>query len=125
MGLLTGITDAIGLTDTGAAKKSMAESAAVTQAQLDRLSAIDLPDIEKQKLLLENPELIGLLEAGQIEALDGKRYTDKQLYDEYRKARQQEEDSYKYGQGLSTTEGDDPVAQDIATLSQSPLRSGN
>ena len=66
MGLLSGITDAIGLTDSGAADKAMKKASGYTKKQLKRLADVELPDIEKQKILLENPELVGLLEAEQL-----------------------------------------------------------
>ena len=65
-GVVKGVTDAVGLTDSGAAEKAMGKAAGLSKQQIARLDAIDLPDIEKQKILLENPELVGLLEAEQI-----------------------------------------------------------
>jgi len=66
-GLLTGITDAIGLTDSKATEKAYGKADAATQDVLERLDAIDLPDEEKLKVLLESPELVGLLEAEALE----------------------------------------------------------
>ena len=66
-GLISSITDAVGLTDSGAAEDAMKKASGVTKEQMKRLDAIDLPDIEKMKILLENPELVGLLEAEQLE----------------------------------------------------------
>jgi hypothetical protein len=65
---MSGITDAIGLTDSKAAKRAMKQASGLTKAQMDRLDAIDLPDIEKMRIALEAPELIGLLEAEQLGA---------------------------------------------------------
>lgn len=65
-GVVKGVTDAVGLTDSGAAEKAMGKAAGLTKEQMARLNSIDLPDIEKQKILLENPELVGLLEAEQV-----------------------------------------------------------
>lgn len=65
--VVKGVTDAVGLTDSDAVDESMAKAAGYTREQLKRLDAIDLPDIEKQKILLENPELVGLLEAEQLD----------------------------------------------------------
>ena len=67
MGLFSGITDAIGLTDSGAADRAMDKASGLSKAQIERLDAIDLPDEEKMKLLLESPELVGLLEAEDLE----------------------------------------------------------
>jgi len=65
-GAVKGITDAVGLTDSGAAEKSMKNATGLTKEQMRRLEAIDLPDTEKMKIALENPELVGLLEAEQL-----------------------------------------------------------
>jgi hypothetical protein len=65
--LVKGVTDAVGLTDSGAAEASMRRASGLTKETLARLAAIDLPDIEKQKIALENPELVGLLEAESID----------------------------------------------------------
>ena len=64
--VVKGVTDAVGLTDSGAAEKSMRQATGLTREQMARLNAIDLPDIEKMKIALENPELVGLLEAEQL-----------------------------------------------------------
>jgi len=66
-GLLSGITDAIGLTDSGAVDEAMGQAQGLTRKQMERLDAIDLPDIEKMKLALQSPELVGLLEAEGID----------------------------------------------------------
>ncbi len=66
MAILSDITDTLGLTDSGAAKESMEKATGLTKEQLARLDAIDLPDIEKMKLLLESPELVGLLDAEEL-----------------------------------------------------------
>jgi hypothetical protein len=68
MGILTDLTDGIGLTDSGAVDEAMGKAAGYSKEQLERLNDIDIPDIEKQKILLENPELVGLLEAEQLGA---------------------------------------------------------
>jgi hypothetical protein len=44
----------------------MKQATGLTREQMKRLEAIDLPDTEKMKIALENPELIGLLEAEQL-----------------------------------------------------------
>ena len=49
------------------AERSSDKASDLTKAQIARLDAIDLPDIEKQKLLLENPELVGLLDSEQLD----------------------------------------------------------
>lgn len=66
MGLISGITDALGLTDSGAVEDSIKKAEAATKEQLARLNAIDIPDIEKQRILLENPELMGQLDTEQL-----------------------------------------------------------
>ena len=60
------------------ASRSAKDARRANEAMMKRLDAIDLPEEEKQRILLENPELVGLLEAEQIEkskmeeiALDG------------------------------------------------------
>lgn len=57
--LLSGVTDAVGITDTKAADAASAASERYMQDVLRRLEDVDLPDIERQKLMLELPELIG------------------------------------------------------------------
>lgn len=66
MGLLTGITDTLGLTDSGAAERSMDKATGLTKKQMQLLEAIDLPDVEKMRIALEAPELIGQLAAEQL-----------------------------------------------------------
>jgi hypothetical protein len=66
MGLLTDITDAVGLTDTGASEEAFEKATGLTKAQIARLDAIDLPDIEKMRLALEAPELVGQLVAEEV-----------------------------------------------------------
>lgn len=60
------VTDAVGLTDTGAAKGYAEQSAAAMAQVLKRLDAVGLPDTEKMKILLEMPEFAGMLEAEQL-----------------------------------------------------------
>lgn len=64
--MLKKLFDTVGLTDSGAADKSMRQATALTREQMKRLDAIDLPDIEKMRIALQNPELVGLLEAEQL-----------------------------------------------------------
>lgn len=66
MGLFSKVTDTLGITDSGAAEKAMKKAGGAQKAILARLDKIDLPDIEKQRILLENPELVGLLESEQL-----------------------------------------------------------
>lgn len=66
MGLLTKITDAVGLTDSDASDKAMKRATGLTKAQLARLDAIDLPDIEKMRIALEAPELVDQLTAEEL-----------------------------------------------------------
>lgn len=60
---VSGITDAVGLTDSRGAEKAMKNATSEQRAILARLDQIDLPDIEKMKIALETPELVDLLEA--------------------------------------------------------------
>lgn len=66
MGLLTGITDTLGLTDSGAAEEAMEKATGLSREQIRRLDAIDIPDEEKMRIALEAPELIGQLTAEQM-----------------------------------------------------------
>lgn len=65
--LVKKVTDTVGLTDSGAAEKAMGKASGLTKETLARLSAVDLPDIEKMRIALESPELVGLLEAEQLD----------------------------------------------------------
>lgn len=57
------VTDAVGLTDTKAGSGAM-QAAQQQQAEvLRRLDAVNLPDIDKMRIALEMPELVGQLEA--------------------------------------------------------------
>jgi hypothetical protein len=71
--MLKKLFDFAGLTDSEASAKSMNQATALTREQMKRLDAIDLPDIEKMRIALQNPELIGLLETEQLgpSALEG------------------------------------------------------
>ena len=61
-GAVSKVTDTLGLTDSGAAGTAQ-RNAEYTQRQiLDRLAAIDLPNIEDMEIALQDPELVGLLE---------------------------------------------------------------
>jgi len=64
--VVSGITDAVGLTDTGAAKGYADSSAAAMREAAKRLENVDLPDIEKMKLILEAPNLVGELTPEQL-----------------------------------------------------------
>lgn len=66
MGLLSNITDALGLTDSGAAEESIEKATGLTRSQIERLDAIDLPDVDKMRIALESPELVGQLTAEEI-----------------------------------------------------------
>ena len=60
------VTDAVGLTDTGAAKEFAGQSAAAMREAAKRLENVNLPDIEKMKLILEAPTLVGELTAQEL-----------------------------------------------------------
>jgi len=60
------VTDAVGLTDTGAAKGYADASAAAMREAAKRLENVNLPDIEKMKLILEAPNLVGELTPEQL-----------------------------------------------------------
>lgn len=64
--LISSATDAVGLTDYKGAEKAAKQGQALTKEQMARIQAIDLPDIEKMKVALEAPELVGLLEAQEM-----------------------------------------------------------
>ena len=68
--MLGGITDALGLTDSGAIDKAYKNASNETRAMMDRLDKVDLPDSEKLKILMQSPELVGLLEAEGIPATE-------------------------------------------------------
>ncbi len=65
-GLLTGLTDTLGLTDSTAGLGDLKASRKMTADIIAMLKDVDVPDIEKQKILLENPELVGLLQAEEL-----------------------------------------------------------
>jgi len=65
-GLLTGLTDAFGLTDSTAGQSELKESRRISKEAARLFADLDIPEIEKQKILLENPELVGLLEAEEL-----------------------------------------------------------
>lgn len=60
------VTDAVGLTDTAAAKGYAEQSAAAMREAAKRLENVNLPDIEKMKLILEAPTLVGELTAQEL-----------------------------------------------------------
>ena len=65
--IVSKVTGALGLTaDPNAGSGARDAAAASMQEVLKRLDAVDLPDIEKQKLILEAPELLELLSPEQM-----------------------------------------------------------
>jgi len=58
------------------AERSADKAAGLTRDQMQRLADINLPDEEKMKILLENPELMGVLNA---ENIDDSKYGEIQL----------------------------------------------
>jgi len=67
MGLLSGLTDAIGLTDSGAAERAAGKAEGMTREQAERLAAIQNLTEEDLAVALQSPELVGLLEAEGID----------------------------------------------------------
>ena len=65
-GMVTSLTDAVGLTDTGEAESSMNKANQTRQDILKSLQGINLPDEEKLQIALQYPELAGLLEAEEV-----------------------------------------------------------
>lgn len=65
-GVVGKVTDAVGLTDTGLAKDLAGQSTAAMREAAARLEKVNLPDVEKMKLLLENPQIVELLQAEQV-----------------------------------------------------------
>jgi len=119
-GLLGSITDAVGLTDSGAAEKSMKKAAGLTKEQMKRLDAIDLPDEEKMKLLLENPELVGLLDAENIEdSKMGEISLDPQLRENQMKALQSLTDQSEQGLTASDKYSMEQLLGDVASADKS------
>ena len=64
--LVSSVTDAVGLTDSGAAEKLANKSKALTKEQQARLANIKNLTEEDLAVVLQNPELIGQLEAQNI-----------------------------------------------------------
>ena len=67
MGLLSGLTDAVGLTDSGAAERAAGKAAGLSREQMRRLDDIENLTEQDLAVLLESPELVGLLEAEGID----------------------------------------------------------
>lgn len=66
MALVTGITDAVGLTDSAGTEALMKKSEGMSQAALDYIKGLDIPDEEKQRIMLEAPELVEQLVAEEL-----------------------------------------------------------
>jgi hypothetical protein len=66
MGILGNITDAIGLTDNKAAETYAKDSEATLARAAQLLKDVNLPDIEKQRIIMELPEVVGYLQAEQL-----------------------------------------------------------
>jgi len=62
-GLITKVTDTVGLTDSGAAEEAAGQQNAYMQKVLAQLEKIELPDIEKQRIALQLPKIVGQLQA--------------------------------------------------------------
>jgi hypothetical protein len=65
MGLFSKVTDTLGITDTGAAEKLAKKGMNLSKEQLKRMRAIKDPDLKE--IIYQNPELVGLLEAEQLD----------------------------------------------------------
>jgi len=72
-GLVSKVTDAVGLTDSDAGKSEIAAAQKLQKDVLRRLEGVDLPDIEKQRIALRMMSEAGLLEA---EDLDETEFAD-------------------------------------------------
>lgn len=64
--IVSDATDALGLTDSSAPGEFMGQANAMNAKTRRLLENLDIPDIEKQRIALEMPELVGLLEAEEI-----------------------------------------------------------
>jgi hypothetical protein len=67
VGLLSGITDTLGLTDSAAAERAAGKAEGMTREQMERLDAIQNLTEEDLAVALQSPELVGLLEAEGID----------------------------------------------------------
>lgn len=67
MGLLSGITDTLGLTDSAAAERAADKSIGMGREQMERLDAIELLTDEDLAVALKSPEVVALLEAQGID----------------------------------------------------------
>ena len=67
MGLLSGLTDTLGLTDSGAAAEAAGKAEGMSREQMERLAAIENLSEEDLAVVLQSPELVGLLEAEGID----------------------------------------------------------
>lgn len=66
--VVSGITEGLGLTaDTSAGAGANAGAQALEARAVRELEKLDIPDIEKQKILLELPKLVGLMQAEQLD----------------------------------------------------------
>lgn len=62
-GIVSKVTDTVGLTDTGAAEAAANQQSSYMNRVLAQLEKIDLPDIEKQRIALQLPKLVGELQS--------------------------------------------------------------
>jgi hypothetical protein len=67
VGLLSGITDTLGLTDSAAAERAADKSIGMGREQMERLDAIELLTDEDLAVALKSPEVVALLEAQGID----------------------------------------------------------
>jgi len=65
-GVVSKVTDAVGLTDNKGAKELAGQSMASMREAAARLEKVNLPEVEKMKLLLENPQLVEMLQAEEM-----------------------------------------------------------
>lgn len=112
MGLLSKVTGALGLTaDPSAGAGSRAEAEALYKRMVDELDKLQIPDIEKQKLALQLPELVGMQQAQEIEhsALEGVT-PDAQAVEQQRSALQKLQEMADSG----LTEADRAAARELS-----------
>jgi len=64
--IVSGTTDALGLTDTKGAETYAKDSQATLARAAELLKDVNLPDIEKQRIIMDLPEVVGYLQTEQL-----------------------------------------------------------